>query len=228
MWKFAFRRAYHATCASFEFGIGNFATCLLWFRQKLCIRLKSWNRINVSTLIGLTNSLTRKTFLSVLAFWYSWLLGKADSFYFSDWMVLRLRVIELDNETCKWKWGSAVSDNIMTVHKRKSERSVISAYRLSTMLLPSALKFSLYFIIAAFEADLNIQAHHSWKIILDHYNRQFVGKTDAILFSVKRNLAVKFNALNIRLNCSIAYRNLFTSKSIFLLLLFPSPYFYLD
>lgn len=105
-------------------------------------RLKSWNRINVSTLIGLTNSLTRKTFLSVLAFWYSWLLGKADSFYFSDWMVLRLRVIELDNETCKWKWGSAVSDNIMTVHKRKSERSVISAYRLSTMLLPSALKFS--------------------------------------------------------------------------------------
>lgn len=136
------RRAIHATCTNFEFGIENFATCLLWLRQKLCIRLKSWNRINVSTLIGLTNSLTRKTFLSVLAFWYSWLLGKADSFYFSDWMVLRLRVIELDNETCKWKWGSAVSDNIMTVHKRKSERSVISAYRLSTMLLPSALKFS--------------------------------------------------------------------------------------
>jgi len=97
-------------------------------------------------------------------------------------MVLRLRVIELDNETCKWKWGSAVSDNIMTVHKEERTLGHFNVQTFNDAFTISIEILTLYFIIAAFEADLNIQAPRSRKIILDRYNRQFVGKMDAILF----------------------------------------------
>lgn len=62
-------------------------------------------------------------------------------------MVLRLRVIELDNETCKWKWGSAVSDNIMTVHKEERTLGHFSVQTFNDVLLPSALKFSHYTLL---------------------------------------------------------------------------------
>jgi hypothetical protein len=85
---------------------------------------------------------------------------------------------------------------ILWLSTRKSERSVISAYRLSTTLLPSALKFSHCTLLLQLSrriltsAPLFPSLHpslpsllcQSRKIILDRYNRQFVGKTDAILF----------------------------------------------
>jgi len=76
-----------------------------------------------------------------------------------------------------------VSDNIMTVHKEGAGAlghfSVLSMVPLS--LLPSALKFSrCTLLLQLSRRDLNIRGPHSRKIILDRYNRQFAGKTDAI------------------------------------------------
>lgn len=80
-----------------------------------------------------------------------------------------------------------MSDNIMTVHKEERTLGHFSVQTFNDAFTISVEILTLYFIIAAFEADLNIRTpfplpSHSRKIILDRYNRQFVGKTDAILF----------------------------------------------
>lgn len=79
-----------------------------------------------------------------------------------------------------------MSDNIMTVHKEERTLGHFNVQTFNDAFTISIEILTLYFIIAAFEADLNIQAPHSRKIILDRYNRQFVGKTDAILFRLCR------------------------------------------
>jgi len=70
----------------------------------------------------------------------------------------------------------------MTVHKEERTLGHFNVQTFNDAFTISIEILTLYFIIAAFEADLNIQVSHSRKIILDRYNRQFVGKTDAILF----------------------------------------------